>query len=59
MFERLLDTPLNLRNLINTAFVLSNFEKTNTKDFPCGLLLSCSRILFNKERNGTSRDLAN
>ena len=33
MFERLLDTPLNLRNLINTAFVLSNFEKTILKIF--------------------------
>ena len=35
------------------------FEKTNIKNFPCGLLFSHSRLLFKKESNDVNRDLAN
>ena len=35
------------------------FEKTNTKNFPCDLLFSRSRPLFNKEPSDVNADSAN
>ena len=35
------------------------FEKTSTKSFPCDLLFSRSKPLFNEERSDVNLDLAN
>ena len=35
------------------------YKKTCTKNFPCGLLISCSKLLFNEERNDVNPDTVN
>ena len=53
---------------VKTIFVFQNMEHKQTnkqtnkqanKSFSCSLLFSCSRLLFNKERDDVNQDLAN